>query len=88
MWWWGCNKFSKNVFGFLATLLSFELSTWRSTQFRNSEWIITASFCQGICWFFFSTFLSLDFDTSVCFRGIAALLKVFHHASAMKKDVT
>lgn len=54
MWWWGCNKFSKNVFGFLVTLLSFELSTWRSTQFRDSEWIITASFCQGIwCFFFF-----------------------------------
>lgn len=70
MWWWGCNKFSKNVFGFLATLLSFELSTWRSTQFRVNYYCFIL---PGNMVVFFSTFLALDFDTSVCFRGIAVI---------------
>jgi hypothetical protein len=58
MWWWGCNKFSKNVFGFLATLLSFELSTWRSTQFRVNYYCFIL---PGNMVVFFFHFLGLGF---------------------------
>lgn len=50
MWWWGCNKFSKDVFDFLVNFLSFDLNTWNYTI--QSE-LLVFHFAREYAGFFF-----------------------------------